>query len=88
VDVKLEIFVIVIEICRFDWNMIMKTSPFYKLIDFDEFSATPKYQQLANSILLAIENRKLQLDDVLPSIDELSSAFAVSEYSGEKAINI
>src|ERR1051325_2947813 len=40
----------------------MKTSPFYKLIRFDEFSATPKYQQLANSIIKAIEDGKLQVD--------------------------
>ena len=64
--------------------MFIKSSPFYKLINFDEFSATPKYQQLANSILLAIENRKLQVDDVLPSINELSSAFEVSRDTVEK----
>ena len=37
----------------------------------DEFSATPKYLQLANSIVKAIEDGKLQEDDVLPSINEL-----------------
>jgi DNA-binding GntR family transcriptional regulator len=48
------------------------------------FLLLQKHQQLANSILLAIENRKLQVDDVLPSIDELSSALEVSGYSGER----
>ena len=48
------------------------------------FSATPKYQQLANSILNAIEKRKLQVDDVLPSINELSSEFEISRDTVEK----
>lgn len=62
----------------------MKTSPFYRLINFDEFSATPKYLQLANSIINAIENRKLQINDVLPSINELSSEFEISRDTAEK----
>lgn len=62
----------------------MITSPFYKLIYFDEFSATPKYQQLANSIIKAIENGKLQADDVLPSINELSFQFEISRDTAEK----
>src|SRR5215213_9111989 len=62
----------------------MKQSPFDKLIFFDEFSATPKYQQLANSILKAIEDGKLQTDDVLPSINELSSQFEISRDTAEK----
>lgn len=62
----------------------MITSPFYKLIQFNEFSATPKYQQLANSIIKAIENGKLQADDVLPSINELSFQFEISRDTAEK----
>jgi DNA-binding transcriptional regulator YhcF (GntR family) len=62
----------------------MKTSPFDRLIFFDEFSATPKYQQLANSIIKAIENGKLQTDDVLPSINELSFQFEISRDTAEK----
>ena len=62
----------------------MKSSPVYKLISFDEFSATPKYQQLANSILKAIEDGKLQVDDVLPSINELSFQFEISRDTAEK----
>ena len=62
----------------------MKSSPVYKLIFFDEFSATPKYQQLANSILKAIEDGKLQADDVLPSINELSFQFEISRDTAEK----
>jgi len=62
----------------------MKTSPIYKLINFDEFSATPKYQQLANSIIKAIESAKLQTDDVLPSINELSAYFDIARDTAEK----
>jgi DNA-binding transcriptional regulator YhcF (GntR family) len=62
----------------------MKSSPFDKLIHFDEFSATPKYQQLANSIITAIENKKLQQDDMLPSINELSFQFDICRDTAER----
>lgn len=62
----------------------MKSNPIYRLIYFDEFSATPKYQQLANSIIKAIEDGKLQTDDVLPSINELSFQFEISRDTAEK----
>lgn len=62
----------------------MKHLPFFKLIFFDEFSATPKYQQLANSILKAIEERKLQKDDMLPSLSELSYEFDICRDTAEK----
>lgn len=63
---------------------MISASPLFKLIYFDEFSATPKYQQLANSIIKAIEKTKLQLDDVLPSINELSFQFEISRDTAEK----
>ena len=59
-------------------------SPFNKIIYIDEFSATPKYQQLANCIIKAIESQKLQVDDVLPSINELSFEFEISRDTAEK----
>jgi DNA-binding transcriptional regulator YhcF (GntR family) len=62
----------------------MRFTPFYKLIRFDEFSATPKYQQLVNSIIKAIEDGKLQVDDVLPSINELSFEFEIRRDTAEK----
>jgi len=62
----------------------MNIPQFQKLIYFDEFSVTAKYQQLANSIIKAIENRKLQADDVLPSINELSIEFDISRDTAEK----
>ena len=67
------------------WLLLnMKTSPFYKIIYFDEFSATPKYQQLANSIVKGIEEGKLQVNDVLPSINELSFEFEICRDTAEK----
>lgn len=57
---------------------------FNKIIYIDEFSATPKYQQLANCIIKAIESQKLQVDDVLPSINELSFEFEISRDTAEK----
>ncbi len=62
----------------------MKTSPIYKHIHFDEYSATPKYMQLANCIIKAIENRKLHEDDVLPSINDLSFEYEISRDTAEK----
>jgi DNA-binding transcriptional regulator YhcF (GntR family) len=62
----------------------MKSYPFSKLIYFDEFSATPKYQQLANSIIKGIEDGKLQTDDVLPSINEVSFEFEICRDTVEK----
>src|SRR5438045_5457275 len=73
-----------VEIRKFELHMNVKASPFYKLIYFDEFSATPKYQQLANSIIKAIEDGKLQTDDVLPSINELSFQFEICRDTAEK----
>ena len=62
----------------------MNISAFQKIIYFDEFSVTAKYQQLANSIIKAIGNRKLQANDVLPSINELSIEFDISRDTAEK----
>jgi DNA-binding transcriptional regulator YhcF (GntR family) len=59
-------------------------SPFSKLIYIDPFSATPKYQQLANCIIKAIQSKKLQQDDLLPSINELSFEFEISRDTAEK----
>src|SRR5436190_9617141 len=69
---------------NFSLNTIVMIPPFNKLIYIDEFSATPKYQQLANCIIKAIETNKLQLDDVLPSINELSFEFEISRDTAEK----
>lgn len=55
-----------------------------KLIAIDDFSATPKYIQLVNSIIKAINEGKIQKNDVLPSINVLSSEFQISRDTVEK----
>ena len=62
----------------------MQKSNIYQYINLDEHAATPKYQQLANSIIKAIEDGKLAVDDVLPSINELSFYFEISRDTAEK----
>ena len=62
----------------------MKKTPFHKLIFFDDFSVTPKYQQLANCIMKGIEEGKLQVGEILPSINELSFHFEICRDTAEK----
>jgi DNA-binding transcriptional regulator YhcF (GntR family) len=56
----------------------------YSYIHLDDHSATPKYQQLANSIIKAVQSGALVKDDVLPSINELSFEFEVSRDTAER----
>ena len=60
------------------------SSPICKFIDIDFYSATPKYLQLANCIIKAIGEKKVTLNDVLPSINELSFEFEISRDTAEK----
>ena len=63
----------------------MKNSNLFELIQVDEYSATPKYLQLTNSILKAIETGKIVKNDVMPSINELSFELEISRDTAEKA---
>ncbi len=54
------------------------------VIKIDEYSATPKYLQLANSVLYAIEAGKINKNDLLPSINELTAELEVSRDTVEK----
>lgn len=62
----------------------MKPIPFFEFVLIDELSATPKYIQLSNSILKAIENGKMKRNDMLPSINELSYVLEISRDTAEK----
>jgi len=53
-------------------------------INIDEYSSTPKYKQLINSIYLAIEKGVLKKNDPLPSINELSFKLELSRDTAEK----
>jgi DNA-binding transcriptional regulator YhcF (GntR family) len=57
----------------------------YRLIHIDEQSVTPKYQQLTNSILHAIERGNIEKDYPLPSINDLSYELEISRDTAEKA---
>ena len=62
----------------------MKSTKFFDFIHIDEYSATPKYLQLTNSILTAIEAGKIHKNDMLPSINELSYELEISRDTAEK----
>lgn len=62
----------------------MERNEIFKLIYLDDHSATPKYQQLANSIINAIEAGHIRKDAVMPSINELSFEFQISRDTAEK----
>ncbi len=63
----------------------MASDNIYRVIRIDELSVTPKYIQLINSILKGIEEKRIQKDDVLPSINDLSYEFEISRDTGERA---
>jgi DNA-binding transcriptional regulator YhcF (GntR family) len=63
----------------------MKTPSFLEYIEIDYYSSTPKYLQLANSIINGIKNKKLNKNDSLPSINELNYNFELSRDTAEKA---
>lgn len=63
----------------------MSQRNFLKHIEIDVFSATPKYRQLAQSIIKGISEGRLKQNEVLPSINELSNEFDVSRDTVEKS---
>ncbi len=62
----------------------MKQKDFLNIINVDNYSATPKYLQLSNSLIAAIEDERLKKDDILPSINELSYMLEISRDTAEK----
>ncbi|GAB4200395.1 MAG: GntR family transcriptional regulator [Thermoflexibacter sp.] len=56
-------------------------------IEINEFSATPKYQQVVNSVITSIRKDNLKVGDLLPSINEVSFEFDVSRLTVEKGYN-
>jgi len=58
---------------------------YLKILNIDEYSITPKYLQICNSILRGIEDQKIEKDDILPSINDLSVALEVSRNTIERA---
>lgn len=60
------------------------SSSILSIIQIDEFSSTPKYRQIADSIIEGIQNKKIKKGDHLPSINEVSFEFFVSRITVEK----
>ena len=63
----------------------MKQEANYKFIKLDTNSVTPKYLQLSDSIIAAVESGKLKKNDILPSINELSFILDLSRDTAEKS---
>lgn len=63
----------------------MASENIYRIISIDEQSITPKYLQITNSMLHAIEQGKLEKDYLLPSINELSYELDIARDTAEKA---
>lgn len=63
----------------------MKLTGSTKYIVIDEYAPTPKYIQLTNSILSAIEAGYVNKDDTLPSICEMSNELEISKDTVEKS---
>ncbi|WP_158995652.1 GntR family transcriptional regulator [Mucilaginibacter sp. L196] len=62
----------------------MKSELFFDFISIDEYAATPKYLQLVNSIVQAVEAGKIAANYLLPSINELSYHLDISRDTAEK----
>lgn len=62
----------------------MKSSSFFDFIHIDGYSATPKYLQLSNAVIKAVEEGKLKKEGLLPSINELSYMLEISRDTAEK----
>lgn len=62
----------------------MKPDDLIAYIHVDEYSSTPKYKQLTNAILSAIESGQLTKNSLLPSINELSFGLEMSRDTAEK----
>jgi DNA-binding transcriptional regulator YhcF (GntR family) len=61
-----------------------QSSPVCRFINIDFYSATPKYLQLANCVMKAIREKKVNANEILPSINELSFEFEISRDTAEK----
>jgi DNA-binding transcriptional regulator YhcF (GntR family) len=58
---------------------------YLKIVEIDEYSITPKYLQLVNSIRSGIESGKIEKGDILPSINDFSIALEASRNTIERA---
>lgn len=64
--------------------MSIKKLGMIDLIKIDEYSATPKYLQIVNSVKREIENGNIQIGDNMPSINELSVELDIARDTVER----
>ena len=64
----------------------MASENIYQFLHIDEQSITPKYLQIANAILNAVEINAIPKDYLLPSINDLSYELELSRDTAEKAL--
>jgi len=64
----------------------LNTENIYRFLKIDEQSITPKYLQIANSILHAVEMNAITKNYLLPSINDLSYELEISRDTAEKAL--
>lgn len=57
----------------------------YSFIEFDDYAITPKYLQLCNSIIKAVEDGKITKEYLLPSINNFSYELEIGRNTVEKA---
>src|ERR1700752_77776 len=62
----------------------MASENIYRFVSIDEYAVTPKYIQLTNSIVKAVEEKKIEKGYLLPSIDDLSFELDISRDTAEK----
>src|ERR1700680_3463814 len=63
----------------------MGSTNIYTLFTIDEYSITTKYLQLTNSTMKGIETGKIDKDELLPFINDLSYEPEISRDTGERA---
>ncbi|SDZ99053.1 regulatory protein, gntR family [Arachidicoccus rhizosphaerae] len=64
---------------------MISTENIYTLIEFDNYSLTPKYLQLCNCIIKAVQDGTISQDYLLPSINNLSYELEIGRNTVEKA---
>jgi len=62
----------------------MNNSVFFDHIRVDSYSSTPKYLQLAHAILGAIKEGKFQKNNILPSLNELTTHLEISRETADR----
>jgi DNA-binding transcriptional regulator YhcF (GntR family) len=62
----------------------MKNPEIIDLIKVDEYSSTPKYLQIVNSVIREIESGRIRVGDTMPSINELSIELDIARDTVEK----